>query len=96
MQTNTNKHHRQRRSITDGRAGPSNIAPDLMQLIMPDWAVDDTGISMQRKRLEYARGRSIKASLTIQKYVRFWFSEIGQLIRDIRDPSRMLVRLLHN
>ena len=85
MQTNTNKRRRPNiQNITAGRVGPSNIPQDLMLAVLP-LPVSD----LVRKVAESIRGgrliaRRDGAVAIIQKYLRFWFSEIGKLIRNRR------------
>ena len=89
MQTNTNKRRRQNiQNITRGRMGPSNIpqdAADYINLPGAPLPVSD----LVRKVAESIRGgrliaRRDGAVAIIQKYLRFWFSEIGKLIRNRR------------
>ena len=81
MQTNTNK---RKRSITAERVGPSNIPQELVDAVLAGGVSD-----MVRKVTESIRGGNLitrrdRAVGIIQKYMRFWFSEIGKLIRNRR------------
>ena len=89
MHTNTSK--RQRRNITAGRAGPSNIPQDLLEIALPGGLSDTV-----RKVAESVRGGKLiqdrdHAVWIIQKYMRFWFSEIGKLIRNSRSGLAYLI-----
>jgi len=84
MQTNTNKRRRRNiHNITDGRVGPSNII---------DGGITHEGLKWD----EFFRGsrritKENKAVGIIQKYMRFWFSEIGKLIRNSRNLYAYLI-----
>jgi hypothetical protein len=94
MHTNTSKRQRVQRNITAGRAGPSNIPQDLLEIVLPG-GVSDT----VRKVAESVRGGKLiqdrdHAVWIIQKYMRFWFSEIGKLIRNCRNAYAYLINNL--